>query len=150
MKKLFSLIAIAAAAVAMFSCVPDNPQEPKIELKGITVTPAALPMDVGATATLKVNFDPKDAVVEDKVEWATSDPAAATVDNGTVTAVAAGEATITASVGGFTAECKVTVTGQETPGPGPEPEPDTFDYTPGEEYLAETNLWKAVADADGE
>ena len=105
-------------------------------------------MDVGTTATLTVTLIPENATVTQEVEWTTSDPEVATVDAGTVTAVAAGEATITASVGGFSAECKVTVTDSETP--GPEPEPDTFDYTPGEEYLAETNLWKAVADADGE
>ena len=150
MKKLISLFVIAASVAAAFcACTPDNPKDPEIKLEGIKVTPAALPLDMGATATLKVTFIPENVTVEPKVEWTTSDPEVATVDGGTVTAVAAGEATITASAGGFTATCAVTVTGQETP-PDPEPEPDTFDYTPGEEYLAETNLWKAVADADGE
>ena len=153
MKKLISLFVIAASVAAAFcACTPDDPKDPEIKLEGIKVTPAALPLDIGATATLRVTFIPENVTVEPKVEWTTSDPDVATVDAGTVTAVAAGEATITASTGGFTATCAVTVTGQETPGPGPgpEPEPDTFDYTPGEEYLAETNLWKAVADADGE
>lgn len=144
MKKLISLFVIAASVAAAFcACTPDNPKDPEIKLEGIKVTPAALPLDMGATATLKVTFIPENVTVEPKVEWTTSDPEVATVDGGTVTAVAAGEATITASAGGFTATCAVTVTGSE-------PEPDTFDYTPGEEYLAETNLWKAVADADGE
>lgn len=44
------------------------------------------------------------------VTWSSSDPTIATVDsNGVVTGVAKGEATITATVGGGSASCKVTV-----------------------------------------
>ena len=46
------------------------------------------------------------------VLWGTSDPTVATVDqSGKVTGVAAGSATITASFGGLSATCAVTVTG---------------------------------------
>lgn len=46
---------------------------------------------------------------EEEVTWSTSNSAIATVENGTVTGVAPGEATITASAGEETAECYVTV-----------------------------------------
>ena len=61
---------------------------------------------VGKTLELTATATPADAVVE----WATSDAAIATVENGVVTGVAKGEATITARVAGEAfAECKVTV-----------------------------------------
>ena len=55
------------------------------------------------TATLKEG-------VTGNVTWATGDPAVVTVDaDGTLTPVAPGHAVITATVGGYTAECEVTV-----------------------------------------
>ena len=62
--------------------------------------------DVTLTATVK----PDDAT-DKTVTWTSSNPAVATVDaNGTVHAVAAGTATITAQAGDKTATCVVTVT----------------------------------------
>ena len=153
MKKLLSFFAVAAvAAVAITSCKKPEPTpqpEPDVALKGITVSPATLTLEVGQTGTLTVAYDPTDATVKPEVEWSTSDPAVATVDNGTVTAVAAGTATITATADKFTATAAVTVTDGETPGPGPQPE-DNWDYTPGADYTAATNLWKPVSDAGAE
>ena len=45
-----------------------------------------------------------------KVSWTTSNDAVATVDNGKITAVKAGTATITATAGSRKAKCNVTVT----------------------------------------
>jgi len=47
---------------------------------------------------------------KEKVSWTTSNNAVATVDNGKITAVKAGTATITATVGSRKAKCNVTVT----------------------------------------
>ena len=65
---------------------------------------------VGDTFTITATVKPEDAFNR-TVTWSSSDPSIATVDeNGTVTAIAKGEATITAeSADGVTAECKVTV-----------------------------------------
>ena len=66
--------------------------------------------DVTLTATVK----PDDAT-DKTVTWTSSNPAVATVDaNGTVHAVAAGTATITAQAGDKTATCVVTVTAAPT------------------------------------
>ncbi len=63
-----------------------------------------------ADVTLTVIVLPEDAT-DKTVTWTSSNPAAATVNaNGTVHAVAPGEATITATAGDKTATCKVTVT----------------------------------------
>lgn len=65
---------------------------------------------VGDTFTITATVKPEDAFNR-TVTWRSSDPSIATVDeNGTVTAIAEGEAIITAeSADGVTAECKVTV-----------------------------------------
>jgi len=71
-------------------------------------------LEVGQTTTLVATIHPNDAD-EKTVEWTTSNAAVATVDNGKVTAVKEGTATITASVGGKSATCTVTVNSNVVP-----------------------------------
>lgn len=70
---------------------------------------------VGDTFTITATVKPDNAWNR-TVTWSSSDPSIATVDeNGTVTAIAEGEAIITAeSADGVTAECKVTVEKKES------------------------------------
>lgn len=65
----------------------------------------------GENTVLTATIVPANAVNK-SVVWTTSNSGVATVSNGTVTGVSAGNATITATSadGGFTAECAVTVT----------------------------------------
>lgn len=76
----------------------------------ITVTPSKASVATGATKKLRVTTVPSDA----EVTWSTSDSTYATVDDGIVTGVASGSATITGSIsdGVNTYEdvCNVTVT----------------------------------------
>lgn len=82
----------------------------------IAVTGIALSQD---TATLTVGGDPltltetvsPENASNTEVTWTSSNPEIATVDKGTVTAVAVGETTVTVSSvdGNYTAECKITV-----------------------------------------
>ncbi|WP_099467580.1 Ig-like domain-containing protein [Konateibacter massiliensis] len=77
---------------------------------GITLSQTSLTLKVGETAALSATVIPENA--KDKsVTWTTSDAAVATVDeNGKVTVIGAGEATITAAtVDGNKATCSVTV-----------------------------------------
>ena len=63
---------------------------------------------IGETLALSASITPANAV--ETVSWSTSDEAVATVDdNGEVTAVAAGTATITATAGSVSDICEVTV-----------------------------------------
>ncbi len=76
----------------------------------ITV-PDALTLTAGESAKLETSVEPSDAMAV-SVQYASSDEAVATVnEQGEVTAVAAGEATITAQIAdpALSAECKVTV-----------------------------------------
>ena len=66
-------------------------------------------LSVGQDYTLSGEVYPSDAT-DPTITWTSSHPAVATVDaNGTVHAVAAGDATITATAGDKTATCKITV-----------------------------------------
>lgn len=67
-------------------------------------------MAVGETINLKVLKVPADATDKVTASWSTSNPEIATVKSGVVTAVAVGEATITAKAGKWTATYKITVT----------------------------------------
>jgi len=83
-----------------------------VPVTGVTLNPTSLSLFTGDTAPLTATVQPSDATNQN-VTWSTSDNTVATVDeNGTVTAVGAGEATITVTTedGTFTATCKVTVT----------------------------------------
>ena len=77
---------------------------------GVTLDPVTLTLAVGQTATLTATVAPADAGNK-AVTWSTSDSAVVTVSDGTVTAVGAGNATITVTTvdGGYTATCAVTV-----------------------------------------
>lgn len=84
----------------------------------VTVTPAidslsmsksSVTLKPGASNTLSVSVSPEDADISG-LTWTSSDEAVATVDQeGNVTAVADGNATITATIGETTATCDVTV-----------------------------------------
>ena len=82
-----------------------------VAVTGVTLDQTELELETGGTATLKATVMPDNAS-DNTVTWTTSDEKVAKVENGEVTAVAAGEAIITATTndGGFTATCKVTVT----------------------------------------
>ncbi|HJB96444.1 MAG TPA: Ig-like domain-containing protein [Candidatus Mediterraneibacter intestinigallinarum] len=81
-----------------------------VPLTGISLNTETLNLSKGQTSQLIATLTPEDADGDNKVTWTSSDAAVATVDqNGNVTAVADGVATITATVGNLTATCEVTV-----------------------------------------
>lgn len=79
-----------------------------IHATGVTIDYTSVPMTVGETIVLKASVVPADAVEKDIV-WSSSDVSVATVSNGTVKAVSAGTAVITASVGDLKATCSISV-----------------------------------------
>ena len=82
----------------------------EVPLTGIDLDRTAITMNKGETSeALKVSYNPEDTTDDRTVTWTTSDESVAVVDDGIITAVGAGTATITATVGEFTATCEVTV-----------------------------------------
>ena len=86
-----------------------------VPVTGVTLDKAELTLEKGSTGTLKATVEPKNAT-NNTVAWSSSNPEVATVDNGVVTAVSAGEAiiTVTTEDGAKTATCKVTVNAPQT------------------------------------
>lgn len=99
------LAAVCVTGLVFASCQKD-PE--KIEVSSITLEPTELTLEPGNTAWLKVTVAPENADY-DGIAWTSDNTGVVTVDNGTVTAVANGEAVITATVEGKSATCKVTV-----------------------------------------
>lgn len=104
------LIVLAAAVVALASCNKGSEgggsEYTKLAFKETSIT---LAVDESAKLNQDLTWEPS-SLVAPTCEWASSDTAVATVNqNGLVTAVAAGEANITAKHGDLTAVCKVTV-----------------------------------------
>ena len=81
-----------------------------VAVESVTLDKSSLELNEGETATLTATVKPDNA--SDKtVTWSSSKTSVATVDaNGKVTAVAEGNATITAKAGNKSATCSVTVT----------------------------------------
>ena len=80
------------------------------EVEGITLDKTEGILTAGNTVTLNAAVLPEEVADETTVTWTSSDEKIATVDeNGKVTAIAAGEATITANAGEKSATYKLTV-----------------------------------------
>ena len=75
----------------------------------ISLNQSSLALQVNETKTLSASVSPAGTAVA----WSSSNPGVATVSSGKVTAVKAGSATITATAGGKTASCAVTVTDKD-------------------------------------
>ena len=74
---------------------------------GITLSESTLSFTSGDPVTLTATVAPADTT--DAVVWTSSNPSVATVNNGVVTPVGEGNATITATCGSQTATCSVSV-----------------------------------------
>ena len=121
----------------------EDPTE-KIAVTGVELDQTEVEIKWGETVKLNATVTPEDATNK-RVRWTSSDETVATVMNGVVKAVGDGEAVITATTvdGGFTAECKVTVTGAPTYLLN-----ESFEPAKDETYQVEG--WKVIdADNDG-
>lgn len=102
----------AMSVDTFFSAVqtPDTITPSTVPVTGVTLTPDTATVAVDATTTLTVNITPENATNK-SVTWSSSNDEIATVSNGVVTGVSAGEATITVTTvdGSFTDTCTVTV-----------------------------------------
>ena len=82
---------------------------PTVDVTGVTLNKTELSLTVGESATLTATVTPANAT-DKSVMWSSSDPSVATVENGRITAVGEGTATVTVTTSnGKTASCTVTV-----------------------------------------
>ncbi len=88
--------------------------EPVIKVESVSLSETSIKLGVGEEATLVATILPADAT-DKNVIWSSSDESIVTVDEGIVTAVDIGKATITVSTisGNKTAECDIAVEGLE-------------------------------------
>lgn len=97
-----------------------------IPVESIELDVYEIEIQTGETRMLTATVLPENA--DDKtVSWSSSDESVATVNDGTVTAIAAGTASVTASCGDIQASCSVTVTAPSVS----EPEIGSFYYSDG-------------------
>ncbi len=87
----------------------EMPSEGNVEVTGVTLNKTSLELAAGAGATLEATVLPANAT-DKSIRWSSSAPGVASVENGKVTAKAAGKAVITAAAAnGKSASCTVTV-----------------------------------------
>lgn len=92
-------------------CTKDSGQK---SLERIILNATELSMSVGETYTLTASTVPED--IENIILiWSSSDESIVSVDNGTVTANAAGNASVTVSCGNINASCNISVENAESP-----------------------------------
>ncbi len=83
----------------------------QIPITGISLDKSELSLIEGSSATLKATIEPADTTDNKALQWSTNNEGVAKVENGEVTAVAVGEATITVTTSNEkSATCKVLVT----------------------------------------
>lgn len=118
MKKMLRIAAALAALLAMtnfIGCKNDDDDDGDVAVTEVKITSTVKEVTAGETIILKAEVLPADATNK-TVTWTSSDATVATVKDGVVTGVKAGEATITASAGGKNATVKVTVKAAATGG----------------------------------
>jgi len=123
--------------------VTNGAEIPVVAPTGITLSKTTTSLTVGGTERITATVAPANATNK-TVTWTSLNPTIATVNNGLITAVSAGEATIKATVGdNISATCVVTVT--EATGPvDPEdpvnPNPPVDPEQPGGDVVAVTGV----------
>ena len=99
-------LALAALALGAFAACNDGGEEqPPQQTAVVTLDSSVLTVDLYDGAQLSAETEN----TEEAVVWATSDASVVTVENGYVFGVREGTATVTASAGGASASCTVTV-----------------------------------------
>ena len=121
---IFLVAVITLFSAATVSCDWLEEQTKTIDVTGVTLNETSVSIEIGGTLTLVETVAPEDAT-EKGVTWASSNSNVASVQNGVVTGVSAGSATITVTTnnGNKTATCQVTVS----------PKIETFVYVAGSE-----------------
>ncbi|GHT25851.1 hypothetical protein FACS189430_12470 [Bacteroidia bacterium] len=115
--KTLAAVFMMSAAVVATSCSKDKdkeePTDPTVAISSVALDKTSLTLVVGGDYTLTATVLPENAT-DKTIAWKSSDNSKATVANGKVIAIAAGEATITVTAGDKTATCKVNINDPRT------------------------------------
>ena len=105
------LAALVGILVMMLAACTGDPTPAGVSVESVTLNKTTLSLTLGTSQTLQASINPDEAGNKE-VTWASSDAAKVKVENGKVTAMAIGSATITVTTvdGNKTAMCEVTVT----------------------------------------
>lgn len=104
---LFLLLFLLAAVMFSFAaCAPGQEEETDRKQPVVTISSPSASLDLYESVQLTATAEN----TSEAIVWSSSDPSRATVENGLVTAVATGNVHITASAGGASASCSVTIT----------------------------------------
>lgn len=103
--KVFALI-LACALVFLFTACDNGGTGEQQPQASVTISTPSASLDLYDTLQLSATAEN----TEESIAWSSSDPSRASVENGLVTALAVGTARITASAGGASAVCTVTIT----------------------------------------
>ena len=141
-RNLITALAMTAVSVMLlFGCKPEEPDTPDtpappttVAVTGVSLNKTSLTITEGENETLSATVAPSNAT-NTGVSWSSSNTGVATVNNGQVTAVKAGTATITVTTsdGGKTASCSVTVEAKKIPVTGVSIDNKTVELVEGEE-----------------
>ena len=105
---LFVTLFAALVAVCLPGCNPVEEPDGSVKVSSITLNETSYTLEPGQTLSLVATVNPS-AATDKTVTWTSSNTSVASVSNGTVTALAEGNTTITASAGGKSAQCAITV-----------------------------------------
>lgn len=114
MRRLTPFLSVAAALLLVLSCGESNKQEPQVDVVSVSLNQTSLSLTEGESSTLTATVNPSNATNK-VVTWSSSNTSVASVSGGKVTALKEGSATITASSGGKSATCAVTVQKKPVP-----------------------------------
>ena len=121
--------ALLALSLGLFAACGNTEEEQQtVAVASVTVSPATLSLTEDESGTLTATIAPENAT-EKAVTWSSSNEEVAAVENGEVTAVGHGTAVITATAGGVSGSCTVTVNAPTSVWDGTVPAAQPESYT---------------------
>lgn len=96
------------------------PEAPVVNVQSVSISRTKISMNQGDTVTLRAAVEPSDAT-DLNIEWSSTDPYVAKVENGTVTGIAAGSCAVKATSSiGKSAFCNIIVNSSSVPAAQPQ------------------------------
>lgn len=134
----FAIVCAICCAFGFTAC--DEATPPSVPVTSVTLNKSELTLEIDGEETLTATVVPDNAT-DKTVTWSVTPTGIVTVDNGKVTAVTTGEATVTATADGKSASCAVTVAAAPVSVAG-----KTFKCTSAKAEITDANMDPQFAD----